>query len=194
MSKSRTSRERPSPEAGRRFPWSVPVAIGDVPDSGRHIDLSAEAQIRAAIARLAGVTAVRQLTASLDLSLRGRDGLRVVGRVVATVEQVCGVTLEPMESEVDEPVDLVFLSEDGAGPADRLGDRRGEEIEVTAEDAPEVLEGGVVDLGAIATESLLLGIDPYPRKPGAVLAAVDVDTDDRTGPFAALAALRKGDD
>ena len=29
----------------------------------------------------------------------------------------------------------------------------------------------MVDLGAVATEFLLLGIDPYPRKPGAVFEA-----------------------
>ena len=37
-----------------------------------------------------------------------------------------------------------------------------------ADEGPETLHGGVVDLGAVATEFLILGIDPYPRKPGAV--------------------------
>ena len=47
-----------------------------------------------------------------------------------------------------------------------------------------------VDLGAVATEFLLLGIDPYPRKPGAVFDAPA--TGDPAGhPFAALAALKK---
>ena len=51
---------------------------------------------------------------------------------------------------------------------------------------------GVVDLGAVATEFLLLGIDPYPRKPGAVFDAPPAG--DAAGhPFAALAALKKGD-
>ena len=50
--------------------------------------------------------------------------------------------------------------------------------------------GGLVDLGALATEFLILGLDPYPRKPDAVfeppqsLAAEE-------GPFAALAKLAK---
>ncbi len=35
------------------------------------------------------------------------------------------------------------------------------------DEPPEPLVGGTVDLGAIATEFLILGIDPYPRKPGA---------------------------
>ena len=56
---------------------------------------------------------------------------------------------------------------------------------------PEPLIGGVVDLGALATEFLLLGLDPYPRKPGAVFEPPrDLKPD--AGPFAALAKLTKG--
>jgi uncharacterized membrane protein HdeD (DUF308 family) len=49
---------------------------------------------------------------------------------------------------------------------------------------------GVADLAAAATEFLLLAIDPYPRKPGAVF---DLPNAGETGahPFAALAALKK---
>ena len=49
--------------------------------------------------------------------------------------------------------------------------RRGGYRDVAADDPPEVLHDGAVDLGAVATEFLLLGIDPYPRKPGAVFDA-----------------------
>ena len=50
---------------------------------------------------------------------------------------------------------------------------------------------GTIDLGAIATEFLILGIDPYPRKPGIVFDAPR--TGEASGhPFAALAALKKG--
>ena len=58
-------------------------------------------------------------------------------------------------------------------------------------DGPEPLIGGAVDLGAIAIEFLILGIDPYPRKPGAVFEASPAG-DDPAKPFAALAALKKG--
>ena len=53
---------------------------------------------------------------------------------------------------------------------------------------------GAVDLGAIATEFLLLGIDPYPRKPGAVFDAPVAEDDPSSHPFAALAALKKPGD
>ena len=55
-----------------------------------------------------GLSALPRFTASLDVSRQGRDGLHVVGRVSATVGQTCVVTLEPIENEIDEAVELVF--------------------------------------------------------------------------------------
>ncbi|MGZ5835725.1 MAG: YceD family protein, partial [Xanthobacteraceae bacterium] len=42
---------------------------------------------------------------------------------------------------------------------------------------------------ALATEFLILGIDPYPRKPGATFVAPASESADG-GPFAALAKLK----
>ena len=66
----------------------------------------------------------------------------------------------------------------------------GREVEIPADDPPEPLVGGKVDLGAIATEFLILGLDPYPRKPGTVFACPSAG-DDISHPFSALAALKK---
>ena len=57
---------------------------------------------------------------------------------------------------------------------------------------PEPIVDGRLDLGALATEFLILGIDPYPRKPGAVFEAPSSADRDATA-FAALAALKKSD-
>jgi hypothetical protein len=164
--------------------WSVPLALSDVPESGRHFDLVANEQARSAVAKHAGLAALPRLEASFDVTLHGRDGLRVVGRVSATVGQTCVITLEPLENEIDESIDLVFTPT--AAPL-----IEGAEIEVPAEDVPEVLVGGVIDLGAIATEFLILGLDPYPRKTDAIFQASAVG-DDAAHPFAALAVLKKG--
>jgi hypothetical protein len=53
------------------------------------------------------------------------------------------------------------------------------------------LENGTVDLGTIATEFLILGLDPYPRKEGVEFAAPQPASDPAAHPFAALAALKK---
>jgi hypothetical protein len=171
-------------ESVARRPWSVRLDQSDVPETGRHVDLVADAETRAAIAELAGVAGLPRLAADFDVTRHGRDGLRVVGRVSATVEQSCVVTLEPMESSIDEPIDLVFLPAATPSPGS-VG-----ETEI-APDAPDELVDGAVDLGAIATEFLILGIDPYPRKADAVFEAPAAG-DDSAHPFEALSALKRG--
>jgi uncharacterized metal-binding protein YceD (DUF177 family) len=172
------------PESRSKRPWSVPLPLSEVPEAGRHFDLVADSQTRTAVAEHAGLAALPRLQASFDVTLHGRGGVRVVGRVSATVGQTCVVTLEPLENEIDESIDLVFA------PADALPVVGGAEVEVTAVDAPEVLIGGGIDLGEIATEFLILGLNPYPRKPDAIFQSPTV-SEDSTHPFAALAALKK---
>src|SRR5260370_32638037 len=98
--------------------WSVPLALSDVPDSGRHFDLVADAQVRAAVAKRAGLAALPRLEASFDVTLHGRGGLHVGGRVSATVGHICVVTLDPLENEIDESIDLEFMP---AGPVPLCG-------------------------------------------------------------------------
>src|SRR5262245_59459061 len=167
-------------------PWSAPIALHEVPEDGRHVELVADERARAAIAKLGGLRSLPRLTATFDVTLRGRDGLHVVGRVSATVGQTCVVTLEAVENEIDEEIDLVFAPAAAAS----LVDHGRAEVEIGADDGPEPLIGGVVDLGVLATEFLMLGIDPYPRRPGVVFEGSSVG-DGRTNPFAALAALKK---
>jgi hypothetical protein len=181
---------RPMNERQREVHWSVPVAVHEVPVSGRHFELAADEATRAAIAKSAGLRALPRLEAAFDVSRHGAEGLQVVGRVGATVGQVCVVTLDPIENEVEETVDLVFVPGATSAPDDAAG--RVAVVEV-ADEAPEPLLGDTVDLGAIATEFLILGIDPYPRKPGAVFQAPPVE-DAAEHPFAALAALRRAPD
>jgi uncharacterized metal-binding protein YceD (DUF177 family) len=172
-------------------PWLVPVTIEDVAETGRHFDLVADNDIRAAVARLVGLRDLPRLEANFDVTRHGADGLRVCGRVSATVGQNCVVTLEPLANEVDEDIDLLFA------PPPPVERKAGED-EAAEEDSerpqrswngPEPLIGGVVDLGALATEFLILGLDPYPRKPGAVFE-LPQDVKPDPGPFAVLAGLK----
>src|SRR5580700_7171551 len=168
-------------------PWSVPVRIDEIPETGLRLDLEADAVARAAVAAAAGVDEVARLHAEFDLARHGRDGLRVVGRVSSTVRQTCVVTLDPIENEIDEAIDVLFVPPSAVAAK---GDAAN--LDVDAAEPPEVLIDGTVDLGAVATEFLILGIDPYPRKPGAVFEA-PANADAGANPFGALAALKKRD-
>ena len=166
--------------------WGLPVRLDDIPEPGRRFELSPDAAARSALARLVGVNDVPRLHADLDVRRVG-DGLRVIGRVTGAVGQTCVVSLDPLENEVEEAIDLLF------SPAGALPTAAADVAELS--DASEPLVDGMIDLGAIATEFFLLGIDPYPRKPGAVFAEQHGgESSAATSPFAVLAALKKGTD
>jgi hypothetical protein len=166
-------------------PWSMPVAVDEIPDTGLHMEIEAVPEIRAAIAKLAGVHDVAALSAVFDLARHGA-GVHVTGRVRARVGQTCVVTLDPVENEIDEAVDVRFIPGADAGTAAGHGGH----APADDEEPPETLVGGTVDLGQLATEFLVLGIDPYPRKPGAEFTPPAAEEPGER-PFAALEALKK---
>lgn len=168
--------------------WSRRVALADVPDEGLHVAIEADPAARAALARIANLRGLPRLEASFDLRRTGTGKLHVAGEVTALVGQNCVVSLELIENNLSEAVDLVFVPE----AAETLGGGDGEASFGMADaEPPELLVGGSVDLGAIATEYFLLGIDPYPRKEGAVFEAVAPASPSVDSPFAALGALKK---
>ena len=177
--------ERKSQNSGAA-PWHVPVAVDDVAETGQHFELVADESVRAAVARVAGLRDLPRLEAKFDVTRLPAGGLQVAGLVSATVGQNCVVTLEPLTNEVEETVDLLFVPQ----PARARQDGETEPRDVKWND-PEPLIGGVIDLGALATEFLILGLDPYPRKPGAAFEPPQ-DRKPDGGPFAGLAKLMKG--
>jgi len=168
--------------------WSVPVAVRDIPEAGRRFDLAADGKVRAAIAKVAGLGSLPSLSASFEVNRHGPQGLHVIGTVTARVGQTCVVTLQPIESVVEENVDLLFVpppAQAGLAPTE------GVDLSETIEDeAVEALVNGTVDLGAIATEFLVLGINPYPRRSGVEFQPVSAGNAASEHPFAALAALK----
>ena len=54
------------------LPWHVPVALDDVPEEGQHFDLAADADTRAAVARVAGLRDLPRFEASFDVTRHGR--------------------------------------------------------------------------------------------------------------------------
>lgn len=155
--------------------WSAPLALDDIADTGSHIELEADEAVRAAVSKAAGLNGLPSFKAAFDVAKHAR-GVAVTGRVEATVGQTCVVTLEPIENRVAETIDLMF-----APPSDPA---------FAGEDAPEPLTGDSIDLGAIAVEFLILGIDPYPRKKGVEFVS-PASRDGGTSPFSALENLKK---
>lgn len=166
--------------------YSHPLLVARVPEEGATFHLAPDAVERERLARALGIVALPALTADITVTPDGRGGVDVGGRVRGTVRQDCVVTLEPFDAPLDEAIDMHFV------PEGRIPEiRPGAEIEVGDEDIPDMIENGAIDLGAILTEFLALGIDPYPRKPGVVFEPPTEGSAEEISPFGALAKLRK---
>lgn len=172
-------------------PWRAPVTVAHIPDTGLHREFEASAAERQAMADLAGVREILSTQASFDVVPKSGGRVQVTGHVRARVGQTCVVTLDPMESEIDEEVDLIFAPEaEVRRLADLIEEGQDDEEPPEVADPPEAIVNGIIDLGRIATDALFLAIDPYPRKPGVVFEAEVAALDPEDHPFAALKALQ----
>jgi uncharacterized metal-binding protein YceD (DUF177 family) len=162
------------------------VVAAHLPDEGATFRIAPDEATRAALAKEFGIVAIPALKASVTLTPDARGGVRVGGHVDGTVRQTCVATLEPFDAPVSEEIEMHFV------PEGRLPEiRPGAEIEVGAEELPDPLVNGAVDIGAVVSEFLALGIDPYPRKPGAVFEVPSLPGAEEDSPFSALARLRR---
>lgn len=145
--------------------------------AGLDCHVKAEPAELAAIAVRLGVQAVRALSCRLKL-VNGEGGIVVAeGTLRARLVRECVVSLEPFDSAVTERFRVRFV------PA---GTEHDDENPESDDEIP--YEGGVIDIGEAVIEQLALDLDPYPRKPGAVLP--DEAEAAPVSAFAALAALR----
>lgn len=145
--------------------FSRTVRADTVGTAPRREAIEADEAERAALAQRFGLAAVDALTATFEVR-REAAGIRASGRVAARVVQTCVVSGEPVPASIDEPVDLRFV--EGLAPA---ADGE-EEVELSADDCDLLpLEGGRIDLGEAAAETVSLALDPYPRADAAVLEA-----------------------
>jgi len=170
-------------------PWRVPVTVAQIPDTGLHRDIDADAAIRHAIAGVGGLRDVLAAQASFDVTPKTGGRYQVTGRVRARIGQTCVVTLEEIENDIDEPIDLTFAPPEQVPQMAALVDEADHSDEDTP-DPPEPIENGNIDLGRLATDALYLAVDPYPRKPGAVFEPLVERADLEDHPFAALKALQ----
>jgi uncharacterized metal-binding protein YceD (DUF177 family) len=166
--------------------WTYSIVVAELPPQGMEIELLPNEETRARLARYAGVLAVPSLTAKFKIVPDGAGGAMVVGSLNAIVRQNCVVSLESFDNSVHEEILLRFVPE---GTQPHVTEKAFESGE---EDPQDVVKGGMLDLGALTSEFLALGIDPYPRKPGVVFTPpADEKQDEDSSAFAALAKLKE---
>ncbi|MEN3349914.1 MAG: hypothetical protein V7632_3549 [Bradyrhizobium sp.] len=176
--------------APSRDPWRVLVNVAQIPETGLHREIDADEATRKAMAELGELRDIVSAHAAFDIMPKRDGSYHVTGRVQARVGQTCVVTLDPIENDVDEEIDVTFAPPEHipemADVVDEAEDSDGE-----TPDPPEPIEGGFIDIGRLATDALFLGVDPYPRRPDAVFEQTVEAPDPEDHPFAALKALQE---
>lgn len=165
-------------------PWSVPASLAELHRGPLTFDLAPDAAVRAAIGRLLKLEALPDLTAQVRLT-PWMDGVEVQGRWRAVVAQVCGLSLETFQTPLAGEFRVRCVpvgSPHAQSPEDEV------EIDLEADDPPDLLEGDHIDVAAYVVEYLALEIDPFPRKPGAVFEPPATETP--PSPFAVLSKLK----
>lgn len=126
----------------------------------------------AALARRAGLPAVNSLHGRVSVVREPGRIIRATGELTASVRQTCVVTLEPFDQAIEEAFTLYFTDAPGAGTAGEL------DVALEDDEAPEPVDGDLIDCGEIVAQQLLLALDPFPRSP----EAEAVGAADRTEP------------
>lgn len=147
--------------------------------------LVADEAERKALARRFALIAVDRLEAEISLEADG-DAVAATGTLWAAIVQTCAVSGDDLPAAIEEPLSLRFIPE--APVTD-------EELELAEEELDEVpYTGTAFDLGEAVAQSLALAIDPFATGPDAdrVRRENGLADEAASGPFAALAALKKG--
>lgn len=160
-----------------------PQRIDTIGEEARAVSIEADAAERSALAERFGLVAIGRLAGQFTIR-RDAIGILVEGRVEAALTQACSITGDPLPAAVDEAVALRFVPE---------GDDTQDEVELGDGDIDVIsYEGGAIDLGETAAETMALALDPFPRGPGAAatLKAAGVISEEEAAPKGALAGLR----
>ena len=148
------------------------------------VRLSANEAECAALATRFAIPAVLRLEAVLDISAEG-EVVSARGRIDADIVQSCAVSGEDLPVTISEPITLRFVRPRAYAPD--------AEIEVGGDELDEIEYTGTgFDLGEAVAQSLGLAIDPFIEGPDAERVRAEVlSAQEPSGPFAALAALKK---
>jgi uncharacterized metal-binding protein YceD (DUF177 family) len=171
--------------------FSRTIEVDRLDPEGLELEIEADAAERDALARRFSLIDLERLSARLTIEPVTRRLYRVRGRFRAAVVQSCVVTLEPVASTLEEDVSELFGTA-GPGLAALLHGSEADEV-------PEPIEAGRIDVGEVVAQHLVLALDPYPRKADAVLPVDHVAPEGQgesreNRPFAVLKVLKKDPD
>jgi hypothetical protein len=171
---------------------SAPIAwthdTHEIPERGLEVERAATAEERAALATALEIVACERLETRYVIQPLANGQYLATGSVEADVVQSCVVTLEPVTGRIVEWLEVEFW------PPHELPEPATVEFDVLATTDREPIEGGTIPIGRVLYEHVAAGLDPYPRKEGAVFRWRDREAppvaEQPDSPFAVLGKLR----
>ena len=155
-------------------------------------DISPDANQRRELAKELGFRALRKLRFTGKMTASGKKNWALKGKLGAT-EQECVVTLQPVITRLDCPVQRRFMPAAELAPMENPVD----EIEMDGDETLEPLPEEI-NLLSVLAEALSIEAPDYPRAQGAALSestfskpGVAPMTDADAKPFAGLAKLQE---
>lgn len=144
------------------------VSVADMAHGPRTFELNAESDERKALARRFGLQSIDRLEAKVRLRLRaGGRRVSLKADFQADVVQSCVLTLQPVEHHIEAAIKVHFA------PSDEIDSPRIVDIDLDAEDPPEALIDGKIDMGEVVAEHLALELDPFPHADGAAFGGME---------------------
>lgn len=161
--------------------FSRRIALDTIGAGGRDDEFAATVEERAALARRFDWAAIGRLEGTAKLT-RVAGGVHATGTLRAQIVQNCVATGAPVPETIAESFDLRFV--------EGLATPESEEIELGEDELDTLpIEGGAIDLGEAAAQTLALAADPYPRCAG--VDDVNLKSGPANGAFAGLQGLLK---
>jgi uncharacterized metal-binding protein YceD (DUF177 family) len=168
--------------------WNIPVShIGD--RLKRRV--MANDVSRRLLSDAVEIVSCSSLTCDIDIAPGHKGRFAGTLRIRAEVVQNCVVTLETFAVCIEETVTATFWPH---RQIDAWNEGRGPEAEIDdATPDPEPIDNDKLDIGSLIFEALVMAVNPYPRKPTALLERTSTQTEEERRaerPFAALEQLR----
>ena len=166
------------------------LLIADLKDGAENsFHFKLDSTICAQIADSLGILALRKVSFKGTLTTQGKRGWRLKAQAGATAQQACVVTLDRVNTRLDESVVLNYF------PA---VDDQATEIDIEMqEDTTQELLTREINLIAVLTEAIALALPTYPKSPSVTVGDARFTEPGKTPmsnedakPFASLAALK----
>ena len=160
------------------------IRVDDVPPTGCDAAFELSEEMCAAMTQRFGVRNLDALKVNARLVPLDKECLHVTGKVMGRIEQICGITLEPIWTDISQSFSAEFQPESMVAKFVIPDD----DFET---DLPETLQDGAANIGELAMQIFAMEIPNYPRQEGVAFDAGAAGAESPVSPFSVLADFHK---